>query len=152
MLPGQHTLSPQENRHGESNFNQFMFFRDLGIGTVVVSRVDDLSGWCYWIVYLFVEKKWYGGGKEGGVSEKICLVGCNVVSKETSHTCWSQRSWPGTWALEIMLTSRVFIVPELETTGSSPRYACICMFDPSGCLVRNDLWEQDVGRSGHKET
>lgn len=25
-------------------------------------------------------------------------------------------------------------------------------FAPSGCLVWNDLWEQDVGRSGHRDT
>ena len=128
-LPGQHILSPRENWHGESNFDWFIFFRDLGIGTVVVSRVDDLSGWCCWIVYLFVEQKQYGGGKEWGVSEEqICLVNCIVVIKEKSDTSWSQRSRPVMWALETMVTSRFSMCMQLETTGNSPRCVCVCIF------------------------
>lgn len=70
-----------------------------------------LVEWMIWVaagaIGLFIyllNRSEYGGEKEWGVSkEKICLVGCSVVSKEESHTSWSQKGWPVMWALEMMV-------------------------------------------------
>ena len=62
---------------------------------------------------------------------------CSKQGDESSS--WSQRSWPVMWPWRLWSRVGFSLCMQPETTGNSPRYVCICMFDPSGCLVRNDL-------------